>query len=63
MLEALSVGHRPRGPGRAGPGGLGNKLPALPEALQAGRPSPRLLVAELVAHLDDLEEAIGRLSG
>jgi len=36
----------------------------LPEALQ-GRVARhhRLLVAELLAHLDYLEEAIGRLSG
>ena len=45
-------------------GGLGNKLPALREALQ-GRVARhhRLLVAELLAHLDYLDEAIQRLSG
>jgi transposase len=45
-------------------GQLRKKLPALREALH-GRVARRhrLLVAELLAHLDYLEEAIERLSG
>jgi transposase len=45
-------------------GALRKKLPALREALE-GRVARhhRLLVAELLAHVDYLDEAIGRLSG
>ena len=65
MLEALVGGTTdPEVLAELARGSLGNKLPALREALE-GRVARhhRLLVAELLAHLDYLEEAIGRLSG
>jgi transposase len=65
MLEALVGGTTdPEVLAELARGQLRKKLPALREALQ-GRVARhhRLLVAELLAHLDYLEEAIGRLSG
>jgi transposase len=65
MLEALVGGTTdPEVLAELARGSLRNKLPALREALQ-GRVARhhRLLVAELLAHLDYLEEAIERLSG
>jgi transposase len=65
MLEALVGGTtNPEVLAALARGSLRNKLPALREALQ-GRVARhhRLLVAELLAHLDYLEEAIERLSG
>src|SRR5215203_7501075 len=65
MLEALVGGTTdPEVLAELARGRLRSKLPALREALQ-GRVARhhRLLVAELLAHLDYLEEAIGRLSG
>jgi transposase len=65
MLEALVGGTTdPEVLADLARGRLPNKLPALREALQ-GRVARhhRLLVAELLAHLDYLDEAIQRLSG
>jgi transposase len=65
MLEALVGGTTdPEVLADLARGSLRNKLPALREALQ-GRVAGhhRLLVAELLAHLDYLDEAIQRLSG
>ena len=65
MLEALVGGTTdPEVLADLARGSLRNKLPALREALQ-GRVARhhRLLVAELLAHLDYLDEAIRRLSG
>jgi transposase len=65
MLEALVGGTTdPEVLAELARGQLRKKLPALREALQ-GRVARhhRLLVAELLAHLDYLDEAIGRLSG
>ena len=65
MLEALVGGTTdPEVLADLARGSLRNKLPALREALQ-GRVARhhRLLVAELLAHLDYLDEAIQRLSG
>jgi transposase len=65
MLEALVGGTTdPEVLADLARGSLRNKLPALGEALQ-GRVARhhRLLVAELVAHLDYLDEAIQRWSG
>jgi transposase len=65
MLEALVGGTTdPEVLAELARGQLRKKLPALREALH-GRVAGhhRLLVAELLAHLDDLEEAIERLSG
>jgi transposase len=65
MLEALVGGITdPEVLADLARGSLGNKLPALGEALQ-GRVARhhRLLVAELLAHLDYLDAAIQRLSG
>jgi hypothetical protein len=64
MLEALVGGTTdPEVLAELARGSLRNKLPALREALQ-GRVARhhRLLVAELLAHLDYLDEAIQRLS-
>jgi transposase len=65
MLEALVGGTTdPEVLAELARGSLRNKLPALREALE-GRVARhhRLLVAELLAHLDYLDEAIQRLSG
>jgi transposase len=65
MLEALVGGTTdPEVLAELARGQLRKKLPVLREAFQ-GRVARhhRLLVAELLAHLDYLEEAIGRLSG
>jgi transposase len=65
MLEALVGGTTdPEVLADLARGSLRNKLPALREALE-GRVARhhRLLVAELLAHLDYLDEAIQRLSG
>jgi hypothetical protein len=65
MLEALVAGTTdPEVLAELARGQLRKKLPALREALQ-GRIARhhRLLVAELLAHLDYLDEAIARLSG
>jgi transposase len=65
MLEALVGGtHDPAVLAELAKGVLRKKLPALREALQ-GRVARhhRLLVAELLSHIDYLDEAVERLSG
>jgi transposase len=64
MLEALVAGtHDPAVLANLARGRLRAKLPALQEALEGRfQAHHRLLVAELLAHLDYLDEAIARLS-
>ena len=65
MLDALVAGHdRPRGAGRAGRGQLRKKIPALREALDGRFDAEHaLIVGQILAHIDYLDEAIERLSG
>ena len=64
MLEALVGGTTdPEVLADLARGSLRNKLPALREALQGRVGRHHRLVAELLAHLDYLDEAIQRLSG
>ncbi len=64
MIEALVAGtHDPAVLAELAKGRLRQKLPALREALAGNfRPHHALLAGELLAHIDYLDEAVGRLS-
>jgi transposase len=64
MLEALVAGtHDPEVLAELARGRLRLKIPALREALEGNfRDQHRILVAELLAHVDYLDEAIARMS-